>query len=117
MIIKSAERRPTLRPKSWGGEGELAGKHYLAENAGEGDSPFAMCAEMTLKPGHSIGVHTHDANEEIYILLSGIADYTDETGAVHRLAPGDMTLTRRGQSHGIRNPGQEPLNFLAVIAK
>ena len=117
MIIKSTERRATLRPKSWGGEGELAGQHYLPENAAESDSPFTMCAEMTLKPGHSIGVHTHDANEEIYIILSGLGDYTDENGDIHRLHPGDMSLTRRGQSHGIKNPGTEPLTFMAVIAR
>ena len=117
MITKATERRETVRPKSWGGEGELRGKYYLGpDGAGDGES-FSMASEMTLAPGHSIGVHTHDANEEIYVILSGQGDYTDEQGAVHRLSAGDRSLTRRGQSHGMANPGPETLVFLAVIAR
>lgn len=117
MISKAAQRREAVRPKSWGGEGELLAKYHLGPDGAAADEHFSMAAEMTLMPGHSIGVHTHDSNEEIYVILSGQGDYTDETGAVQRLSAGDMTLTRKGQSHGIANPGAEPLVFLAVIAR
>jgi mannose-6-phosphate isomerase-like protein (cupin superfamily) len=33
------------------------------------------------------------------------------------VGPGDMTLTLKGQWHGITNTGKEPLVILAVIAK
>ena len=117
MIIRAAERRAVSRPKVWGGEGELAAKYSLGPDAAKDGENFTMAAEMTLAPGHSLGVHAHDDNEEIYVVLSGQGDYTDENGVVHHLSAGDTTLTRRGQSHGIANPGPEPLVFLAVIAR
>ena len=117
MITKAAERRAVSRPKVWGGEGELAAKYSLGPDAAQDSENFTMAAEMSLAPGHSLGVHTHDNNEEIYVILSGQGDYTDESGTVHRLHPGDTTLTQRGQSHGIANPGPETLVFLAVIAR
>ena len=117
MITKAAQRQAVSRPNVWGGEGELAAKYSLGPDAAKDGENFTMTAEMTLAPGHSLGVHTHDNNEEIYVILSGQADYTDENGATHRLSAGDMTLTRRGQSHGISNPGPENLIFLAAIAQ
>lgn len=117
MITKAAQRNALSRPKVWGGEGELAAKYCLGPDAAKDGENFAMVAEMTLAPGHSLGVHTHESNEEIYVILAGLADYTDEHGTVHRLSAGDMTLTRRGQSHGIINPGPDPLVFLAAIAR
>lgn len=117
MITKAAKRNAVSRPKVWGGAGELAAKYCLGPDGAQDGENFTMVAEMTLAPGHSLGVHTHDSNEEIYVILSGLADYTDENGAVHRLSAGDMTLTRRGQSHGIINPGPDPLVFLAAIAR
>ena len=117
MITKAAERTALIRPKVWGGEGELAAKYSLGPDAAKDGENFTMAAEMTLAPGHSLGVHTHERNEEIYVILSGQAEYTDERGKVHTLTPGDMTLTRRGQSHGIANHGLSPLVFLAIIAQ
>ena len=117
MIIKAAQRNAVVRPKVWGGQGELSAQYCLGPDAAKDGENFTMAAEMTLAPGHSLGAHTHENNEEIYVILSGLADYTDELGAVHRLSAGDMTLTRRGQSHGIANPGPDPMIFLAVIAR
>lgn len=117
MIVKTTERNEMARPKVWGGLGEVLAKYYLGPNAGGQGESFSMASEMTLAPGHSIGVHPHDNDEEIYVLLAGQADYTDEHGAVHRLRAGDLALTRRGQSHGIVNPGPENLTFLAIITR
>ncbi len=117
MISKAEQRREAVRPKSWGGQGELLAKYHLGPDGAAAGESFSMAAEMALMPGHSIGVHTHDSNEEIYVILSGQGDYTDEHGMVHRLSAGDMTLTRQGQSHGMANPGPDPLVFLAVIAR
>ena len=117
MITKAAERTALTRSNVWGGEGELAAKYCLGPDAAKDGENFTMASEMTLAPGHSLGVHTHEHNEEIYVILSGQADYTDEHGTVHKLTAGDMTLTRRGQSHGIANHSPAPLVFLAVIAR
>ena len=117
MIIKTTELNEIARPKVWGGQGEVLAKYYLGPDGAGPDENFSMASEMLLAPGHSIGVHVHDNNEEIYVILSGEADYTDEHGTVHRLHTGDLTLTRRGQSHGIANPGPENLTFLATITR
>ncbi len=117
MICKAAQRKTLVRNKVWGGAGDLSGQYGLGPDGAQPGETFTMVSEMTLLPGHSLGVHTHEDNEEIYVILSGSGVYTDEDGREHTLSTGDVTLTRRGQSHGIANNGAEPLVFLASIAR
>lgn len=69
---------------------------------------------ITLDPGCSIGTHTHDKEEEIYYILSGTG-VVDDNGRMVRVEPGDAIKTGNGESHSIKNDGNEPLVFLAVI--
>ncbi|MDR1733209.1 MAG: cupin domain-containing protein [Synergistaceae bacterium] len=81
-----------------------------------GGSPFQVVAHQTLPPGSSLGYHQHTDNEELYVILSGKGTFYDEGKVAKTVGPGDMTLTLKGQSHGLVNTGSEPLVFLAVIA-
>ena len=89
---------------------------HLWEPGGEMRSRTRMCAELTLEPGASIGDHRHSGEEEIYYIISGRAEVTDN-GETRVLEAGDAMLTGDDNSHAIANPGPETLRVLAVVAR
>lgn len=95
-----------------GGKGEILRKHLLGP--AEFNGKTRLFAEMTLPPGTSIGVHTHRKESETYYFLAGTGTYSDN-GALRTVAPGDVTFTPDGNSHGIENTGTENLVFIALI--
>lgn len=116
MIFKAEDRAASVREKAQGGTGAIHGLHsFKAEDRPEGTC-FKMVGNMTLPKGASIGFHIHHDDEEIYIITSGQGLYTDKNQQTAPVGPGDMTLTRQGEGHGLANTGDEPLTFIAVIA-
>ncbi|HKU11346.1 MAG TPA: hypothetical protein VJQ61_08975 [Sinomonas sp.] len=94
--------------------------------------------EVTVPPGAVEGTHRHIGSEEVYYIVSGtgllyIKDgddpNTDNYPLVTRplygldpvqcreipVQPGSVLCTKSGGVHGIRNPGTEPLKFVAFL--
>ncbi len=94
--------------------------------------------EVTIPPGAVEGTHRHIGSEELYYIVSGsgiayLADGDDPTISDRPLVqrrvygldpvpcrelqvqPGSMIYTKSGGVHGIRNPGTEPLKFVAFL--
>jgi mannose-6-phosphate isomerase-like protein (cupin superfamily) len=94
--------------------------------------------EVTVPPGAVEGTHRHIGTEELYYVVSGTgvayigegdAPDTDNLATVDRwiyglgpkpckevpVAPGQVIFTKSGGIHGIRNPGAEPLKFVAFL--
>lgn len=93
---------------------------------GEGTStayPFFEQAEgfrvvfrkRALHKGATIGLHTND-KDEVYYVLSGRGELTLE-GEVSEVGPGDAILTRDGDSHALKQLGEEDLVILVVFPK
>lgn len=100
-----------------GGKGTLYGEFaFTRENAREDDA-IKEIGFMTLKQGAYIGLHAHADNEDAYLILSGKGVFTDGEGNAWVVGPGDMTIARPGQSHGLANLYAEDLVFLDIIAK
>ncbi|MBR6797333.1 MAG: cupin domain-containing protein [Opitutales bacterium] len=97
-----------------GGNGDTVKKHLLT--ADELNDKTRMFAEITLKPGCSIGYHEHHGESETYYILSGTGTYNDN-GEIRSVAPGDVTFTPSGQGHGLENTGPENLVFIALILR
>jgi mannose-6-phosphate isomerase-like protein (cupin superfamily) len=117
MIFAAGDLKKTYTRNPRGGEGLMEGETaFFAENASEGSS-FRLLARMTLLPGASIGKHCHVVDEEIYAIISGEGIYYDNDGVSVPVSAGCMTLTRKGESHGLVNTGAEPLVFFAVVAE
>ncbi len=116
MIFYGKDRFENVRQKPAGGEGEVCGRHPFKPEDRPEKTRFKMIGEMTLPVGASIGFHTHENDEEIYIIARGRGLYTDNDGKTHPVVPGDVTMTRQGEGHGLANAGDEPLVFNAVIA-
>jgi mannose-6-phosphate isomerase-like protein (cupin superfamily) len=105
----------TVREKMRGGRGAVRVEQLWAPET-ELKSRTRLCARLVLAPGTSIGFHEHGAEEEVYVVLSGIGAITDETGSVP-IGPGDTVLTGDGAGHAVACVGDEPLEMLAVIVQ
>ena len=73
-----------------------------------------LFANITLKPGCSIGYHVHENESELFYLIKGEALYNDN-GTECTLRVGDVTICPAGSGHSIANNGQEDLELCAVI--
>ena len=114
MYRKSEDRKKEIRHEMRGGKGDVTLLHSFS--ADELSSPTRVCAEIDIEPGCSIGVHVHDAEEEIFYIIEGTAK-ADDNGEEVELRPGDSLLTGGGRCHGIENIGNSTLRLFAVVVK
>lgn len=105
------------RDKVAGGEGTLYGQFSFTRNDSPAGDAIKEIGWMTLQPGHSIGLHKHEVNEDAYIIIFGQGVFTDTSGKETPVKSGDITIARKGDSHALKNTGSEPLIFLDVIAQ
>ena len=75
-----------------------------------------LLAEVTLVPGATVGYHQHIGEGELYYLLSGSGEYTEDD-VMTKVSAGAVTFCYDGHSHGLVNTGKDPLTFIAVIVK
>jgi mannose-6-phosphate isomerase-like protein (cupin superfamily) len=117
MLFKSAELEKAVVDKPRGGPGQMECLYAFQMGKAPEDSAYQVVAFQTLTPGSGLGYHQHENNEELYVILSGQGTFIDNGNVEKLVGPGDMTLTLKGESHGLTNTGNEPLRFLAAIAK
>ena len=75
-----------------------------------------MYCRAYLEPGACVGFHEHHGEAESYYSLSSHGEYDDD-GVLYPVELGDVTYTPDGHGHGIRNTGDEMLEFIALIIK
>ena len=117
MLFKSNELERVVTEKPRGGTGEMECLFAFQMGKAPEGTAFQMAASQTLMPGSSLGYHRHEDNEELYVVLSGEGTFYDNDEKGLPVGPGDITLTRKGESHGLANTGSVPLIFLAAIVK
>ena len=100
-----------------GGQGTLYGQFGFNRNDATKDMVIKEIGWMTLQPGASIGMHKHENNEDAYIIVSGQGVFTDSAGKETPVKGGDITIARPGDTHALKNSGNEPLVFLDVIGQ
>jgi mannose-6-phosphate isomerase-like protein (cupin superfamily) len=98
------------------GVGVLYGKYAFTRDMPPMENPVREIGWLTLKPGDSVGFHKHEVNEDVYVVVSGTGVFTDDDGKEHEVGVGDITIARKGQSHGLANTGKEDLIVISVIA-
>lgn len=112
MIVRSSRNVPEIvGPSRHGGDNEIhQWRMFLDEDLVSNLS--IVCVDV-LPPGSSIGIHPHEAEEEIYVILEGrgLMTVDDEEREV---VAGDLILTQPGSSHGLRNHTDQDLRMLAV---
>ena len=110
-MVNHALNRPfEILDKLMGGEGEAIKRDL----AGIKPVNVRVCSEMTLNGGSSVGFHIHKDETEIYYIISGTAEYSDNDNIV-TLTAGDTAICYSGDGHAIKNTSTEPLKFFAII--
>ena len=112
MIKRAAEQPIRERKELRGGVGTLYFHDFLLteESFGAGH----LFSKTVIPAGASIGEHRHDGEFEVYSVLSGTAEVTDN-GIAYTLHEGDMHLCASGDSHALRNPGPGNLEVIMLI--
>lgn len=100
-----------------GGKGTLQGEYAFVRDKATKDQAIKETSWLTLQPGDSIGYHKHTANEDTYVIVSGTGTFKDKDGKDVPVKAGDVTIVRKGESHGLTNTGSVPLVFVDVIAE
>ncbi len=113
MIHRANECKVEVREAMRGGDKSVKITHFFDEN-NELMSPTRLCAKLELEPGASIGFHTHENEEEMFVVLSGKA-LIDDNGVEVEVSVGDTILTGNGAGHAVKSLGPDRLELLAVI--
>ena len=73
-----------------------------------------LFSKITLNPGCSIGYHVHETDSELFYILKGTAEYSDN-GTIRTVSAGDVTICPPGEGHSIANRTEELVELVAVI--
>ncbi len=114
MIKRDAniDREPEYNP--CGGEGTFT----LTNLVKDGElSTIVKTVIVDCPLGSYAEYHQHVGDSELYYILSGKAEFTENDKSKHILEPGDVTITYDGEWHAIAQHGDEPLKFLAIIIR
>jgi len=112
MIRKSADMKEEVRENMRGGAGAVTIRHYFDKS--EITAKTRLCSKLILPPGAGIGTHTHEGEDEIYLIVRG-RGLLDDGKTKTQVSVGDAVLTGKGESHAISNNGDEDLEIIAII--
>lgn len=112
MIIRFDDIIPesVTAPRNGKGTGETFSYAKLKGVAGK----FKTFNMMNLDADSAIGVHKHETDMEVYMLLDGVAKYNDN-GKEETVEAGDLMICNKGQSHGLETLNNEPVTLIAFI--
>ncbi|MEK7705356.1 MAG: cupin domain-containing protein [Myxococcota bacterium] len=112
MIRRAVDVAPERRENMRGGQGGGWARNYVRPGEMRG---VAFVAEMTLEAGTDIGLHAHDHDDELYVVLEGRGVGMLD-GERFDVAAGDAWLCKAGHRHGVVASYDAPLRFLAVLS-
>ena len=73
-----------------------------------------LFSKINLNPGCGIGYHVHEGDAELFYILKGTAEYSDN-GTMTQVTAGDVTICPSGEGHAIANRTDEIVELIAVI--
>jgi uncharacterized cupin superfamily protein len=90
----------------------LGGKRDVG--AWGGGHPFDV--ELAIIPAgkKNYPYHSHAAQTEYYIIVSGTGVFVDETGREHAMVAGDHIVVHPGQAHQIKNTSDQELRYYVI---
>ena len=112
MIRKFDERENSVKEKLKDGIGFVDFKQIASSD--ELFNKVKMFSTLTIKPGNSIGYHTHVGEEEVMLINKGSGLYKDD-GEESIVNPGDVTICFENHYHGITNNTSEDLELIAMV--
>ena len=113
-MIRKADERITTKPEHRFGAPGFITIHQLTNSPEELNQKGRALNHITVLPGNGIGYHEHHGDSEIYYILSGKGEYSDN-GEITTVEAGDVTLCPDGEGHSLMAVGDEPLELIALI--
>jgi len=114
MYKRKSDLKQAINENMRGGAGSVIITHLA--DAAEMYNNSRLFANLTIKPGCSIGHHVHEGETEFFYVMSGSALY-DDNGTEVELSQGDVTVTPSGHGHSIYNNGDTDLELIALITR
>ena len=105
--------RSTVVQGLLGGRGSVELREILPKSGLMGHG--SLYAHVIVAPHSSIGYHRHVANTEPYYILRGEGVFEDNDHTRTAVGPGDICLIRCGESHGLENNTDAPLELMALV--
>ncbi|MBI2438240.1 MAG: cupin domain-containing protein [Lentisphaerae bacterium] len=112
MIRKAKDMQTEVRSQMRGGAGDVTIQHFFRKE--EITARTRLCARLTLPPEASIGLHKHEGEDELFVVLRG-QGLIDDGRTKASVQAGDAILTGKGAEHAVINNGGEPLEMIAII--
>ena len=112
MIRKAADCEKKNNEKMRGGNGTVTITSFASPE--ELNNKGRLFANITLKPGCSIGYHVHENESELFYLMKGNALYNDN-GVEYPVSAGDVMICSAGAGHAVANNDTEDVELCAVI--
>src|ERR1700749_2395360 len=100
-----------------GGHGSVFTENAFRRDKALKDQAIKEVSWLRIMPGDSIGYLQTVTKEATYGIVSGEGLFKDKDGKDKPVKAGDVTIVRKGESHGIANSGKEPLVIVDVIAE
>ena len=75
---------------------------------------WVTITRVTMEPGSISNPHAHPRSEQIWIVESGSGKLLLGDKTQTEMKAGDIIRTPPGDTHGIKNTGNEPLVYLAI---
>jgi quercetin dioxygenase-like cupin family protein len=100
MMIRNFFSTASTLEVAHAGKGMI--RNSLLYGAGDFSTDLHFVIYSELKPGTSIGYHTHENNEEVYVILEGRGIMT-VNGQAREVTAGDVILNKPHWSHGLEN--------------
>lgn len=112
-FVRRNEEKTVFRKKIQGGPGE-AEMHQLLNSPEEMFGKGRLFNHICLEPGAGVGWHIHHGDGEIYYILKGEGEYSDN-GTLVTVCAGDVTSVGDGEGHSLINTGRETMEVIALI--
>ena len=71
---------------------------------------------MVYPSRRELPAHFHPETDDVWIVLAGEGEYYLGNGETHPLEPGMVAVAAKGDIHGGRCTGDQPLVFVAISA-
>jgi mannose-6-phosphate isomerase-like protein (cupin superfamily) len=112
ILRKRQEMKTEVRENMRGGMGKVTVRHLFVPD--EIIAKTRLCAMLTVHVGASIGIHKHENEDELFVILSG-SGLLDDGNQKLPITAGDSILTGNGAEHSIVNTGAIDMEIVAVI--
>ncbi len=105
-VVRTAELQEYLHPKHE--------RYFLRDVVTSATHPGLSLHRGRIEPGGEILVHVHEEQTETFYVLSGQALCTMGKETLS-FGPGSCGVAPPGVPHGLKNPGSEPVELLALF--